>query len=54
MMFACLSEEEEESLLGLLEKINFSWKQQYGKDDKQGERIKERVTDIFAADDIGK
>lgn len=54
MMFACLSEEEKESLLGLLEKINFSWKQQYGKDDKQGERIKERVMDIFAADDIRK
>lgn len=28
-MFLCLSEEEKETLLGLLEKINASWNQQY-------------------------
>lgn len=28
-MFACLSQEEKQTLLGLLEKINLSWSQQY-------------------------
>ncbi|MDO4287387.1 MAG: MarR family transcriptional regulator [Eubacteriales bacterium] len=30
-MFACLSEEEKQTLLELLEKINMSWNQQYRK-----------------------
>lgn len=32
-MFACLSEEEKRTLLGLLERINLSWSRQYRKND---------------------
>ena len=32
-MFSCLSEEEKGTLLGILEKINASWNQQYRKND---------------------
>lgn len=35
-MFACLSEEEEQTLLGLLEKINLSWRRQYRTHGPQG------------------
>lgn len=34
-MFACLSEEEKQTLLGLLEKVNAFWDQQYRKSDVQ-------------------
>lgn len=35
-MFSCLSEAEKETLLGLLEKLNGAWEQQYGRGEKQG------------------
>lgn len=38
-MFSCLSEEEKNSLLGLLEKINEDWEKRYqemGKEQKHG------------------
>ena len=37
-MFACLSEDEKDSLLAMLEKINAAWAQQYGEERPEGER----------------
>lgn len=34
-MFCCLSEEEKQTLLGLLEKINAAWKQQYRREERK-------------------
>lgn len=36
-MFACLSEDEKDSLLAMLEKINAAWAQQYGEGRPEGE-----------------
>lgn len=36
-MFACLSEDEKDSLLSMLEKINTAWAQQYGEGRPEGE-----------------
>lgn len=36
-MFACLSENEKDSLLAMLEKINAAWVQQYGEGRPEGE-----------------
>ncbi|MGM9638382.1 MAG: MarR family winged helix-turn-helix transcriptional regulator [Butyricicoccaceae bacterium] len=36
-MFACLSEDEKDSLLAMLEKINTAWAQQYGEGRPEGE-----------------
>ena len=36
-MFACLSEDEKDSLLAMLEKINAAWAQQYGEGRTEGE-----------------
>ena len=41
-MFACLSEEEKQTLLGLLEKVNASWEQQYRKEDAKHTLINDR------------
>lgn len=42
-MFACLSEEEKRTLLGLLEKINESWRQQYQGNDAADRPKKDRA-----------
>lgn len=41
-MFSCLSEEEKQTLLALLETINLSWNQQYQNDDPQGTAAEDR------------
>ena len=37
-MFACLSDSEKERLLVLLEKLNNSWEEQYGKPDRENRK----------------
>lgn len=53
-MFACLSEGEKQTLLGLLEKINMSWSQQYRKCGQQCTSAAERGMGATATDDMEK